>query len=144
MRDYPVEQILRGARHAIEHSEYLPTLNRMHECCQAGLAEFGLPSTRDAYREACNAPSPKAAQRWSHPAVYLAGRDSEWFFLANNTEQKALPVFERHYREYCARVMRGEQLTIPPEQALEHHEAAPLPVEEQLAQLKKLREETGI
>ncbi|GAB3273434.1 replication protein P [Parahaliea aestuarii] len=144
LRDYPVEQLLRGARHAIEHNEYLPTLNRMHECCQAGLAEFGLPSTRDAYVEACNARSPKSAQRWSHPAVYLAGRDSEWFFLANNAEQKALPVFERHYKEYCARVMRGEALTVPPEQALEHHEAEPLPVEEQLEQLRKLREETGL
>ena len=41
LADYPVEQILRGARHAIEHSEYLPTLNRMHECCQQGLTEFG-------------------------------------------------------------------------------------------------------
>ena len=43
LSDYPVEHILKGARHAIEHSEYLPTLNRMLECCQQGLADFGLP-----------------------------------------------------------------------------------------------------
>ncbi len=137
-------QILRGARHAIEHSEYLPTLNRMHECCQQGLADLGLPPAREAYREACNAASPKSAQPWSHPAVYFAGRDSEWFFLANNPEHLTRPVFEARYHEYCERVMRGEQLTIPRDRALEQHDPAPLPLEEQRAQLRKLREETGL
>src|SRR6056300_491378 len=56
LSDYPVEQILKGAKHAIEHSEYLPTLNRMHECCQQGLADIGLPAAHDAYLEACQAP----------------------------------------------------------------------------------------
>ncbi len=83
LADYPVEQILRGAKHAIENNEYLPTLNRMHECCQQGLAKYGLPQAHDAYLEACQAPSPKSAQKWSHPAVYLAGRDSDWFFLVS-------------------------------------------------------------
>jgi hypothetical protein len=144
LRHYPVEQILRGARHAIEHSEYLPTLHRMHECCQQGLAELGLPAPRDAYLEACQAPSPRAAYHWSHPAVYLAGRDSDWFFLANNPERLTWPVFERHYRDYCARALRGEPLEVPRGPALEKHDARPLPPEEQLAHLKKLREETGL
>jgi hypothetical protein len=73
LKDYPPEMILRGARYAIEHSEYLPNLSRMHDSCQQSLNEMGLPSVRDAYLEACNAPSPKAAYRWSHPAVFHAG-----------------------------------------------------------------------
>ena len=40
LQDYPVEQILKGAKHALEHSEYLPTLNRMLECCRQGLADI--------------------------------------------------------------------------------------------------------
>ena len=96
LADYPVEQILKGAKHAIEHSEYLPTLNRMLECCQQGLTDLGLPSARDAYIEACRAPAPRADQAWSHPAVYLAGRDSDWYFLANNTERSSWPVFRDH------------------------------------------------
>jgi len=144
LADYPVEQILRGARHAIENSEYLPTLNRMHECCQQGLSEFGLPTAHDAYVEACNAPSPKSAQAWSHPAVYLAGRDSDWFFLANNTERTTWPVFREHYQGYCSRVMRGDSLEIPAPEALEQAPVAPLSKSEQLAELKKLREESGI
>jgi hypothetical protein len=144
LADYPVEQILRGAKHAIEHSEYLPTLNRMHECCQQGLSEFGLPTAHDAYVEACNAPSPKSAQNWSHPAVYLAGRDSDWFFLGNNTERATWPIYRDHYQGYCARVMRGETLDIPAPEALEQSPVEPLSKAEQLVELEKLRRETGL
>ncbi len=144
LADFPVEQILKGARYAIENSEYLPTLHRMIECCQAGLAEFGLPSAHDAYVEACQAPSPKSAQPWSHPAVYLAGRDSDWFFLANNVEKVTWPVFREHYQRYCSAVLRGEQLTVPAPEALEHDEPDPLSNEEQVAELAKLRDSTGL
>ena len=144
LSDYPVEHILKGARHAIEHSEYLPTLNRMLECCQQGLADLGLPPAHNAYVEACGAPSPKSTQAWTHPAVYLAGRDSDWFFLANNTERTSLPVFKDHYDKYCARVLRGESLTVPESDALEHKPSKPIGSEEQLARLRKLREQTGL
>ncbi len=142
--DYPVEQILRGAKHAIEHSEYLPTLHRMHECCQQGLTSFGLPAAHDAYLEACKAPSPKSAQNWSHPAVYLAGKDSDWFFLANNIERISWPVFRDHYQDYCARVIRGEDLAIPEPAALEQQHSEVLQPEEQLVELHKLRDQTGL
>ena len=74
LAEFPPEQVLRGAKHAIENSEYLPTLHRMLDCCRDAVADLGLPSATDAYREACAAPSPRSAQPWSHPAVYLAGR----------------------------------------------------------------------
>jgi hypothetical protein len=144
LADYPVEQLLRGAKCAIEQSEYLPTLNRMLECCQQGLAELGLPSPYDAFVEACRAPSPKSAQHWSHPAVYLAGRDSDWFFLANNTERTSWPVFKEHYDGYCARVLRGESLEVPTPAALEQIPSAPLSADEQLSRIRELRRQTGL
>jgi len=144
LSDLPVEQILRGARHAIESSEYLPTLHRMLSCCQHGLADLGLPPAREAYAEACRARSPKSAQDWSHPAVYLAGRDSGWHFLAGNREDIALPVFREHYEGYCARVMRGEMLEVPEPESLEKPPAQPLPREAQRAELRKLREKIGL
>ncbi|RLQ22355.1 hypothetical protein DWB85_08140 [Seongchinamella sediminis] len=144
MADFPVEQILKGAKHAIENSEYLPTLHRMIECCQAGLVELGLPAPHDAYVEACQAPSPKSAQPWSHPAVYLAGRDSDWFFLANNEERRTWPVYRGHYQKYCAAVLRGEKLEVPAPEALEKDTGEPLTREEQLAELRKLRESSGL
>ncbi|MEM1111663.1 MAG: replication protein P [Pseudomonadota bacterium] len=142
--DYPVEQILQGAKHAIENSEYLPTLHRMLECCQAGLGKLGLPTARDAYIEACRAGSPKSAQAWSHPAVYLAGRDSDWFFLANNTEDVAWPVFREHYQRYCGQALAGEELSIPAPESIERQPQAPMSTTAQQAALKKLREETGL
>jgi len=144
LSDYPVEHILKGAKHAIEHSEYLPTLNRMLECCQQGLADLGLPPVHNAYVEACSAPSPKSAQAWSHAAVYLAGRDSDWFFLANNTERTSWPVFKGHYEKYCARVLRGESLTVPEPEAIEQKPSEPIASQEQLARLRELREQTGL
>jgi len=144
LRDYPVEQILKGAKHAIEHSEYLPTLHRMHECCQQGLGELGLPAAHDAYIEACKAPSPKSAQHWSHPAVYLAGRDSDWFFLANNQERQTWPVFREHYQAYCARVLQGESLVVPAPEALERKADKPLSKDEQLTALEALRRENDL
>ena len=144
LAEFPVEQILKGARHAIEHSEYLPTLNRMLECCQAGLADLGLPSAHDAYIEACQAASPKSAQPWSHPAVYLAGSDSDWFFLANNEERVAWPVYREHYQRYVAAVLRGETLEVPTPEALERQAPEPLSREEQIEELKKLRSDAGL
>jgi hypothetical protein len=137
---YPVEQILRGARHAIETSEYLPTLNRMLESCQESLREYGLPDARSAYLEACRARSPRSAQAWSHPAVYLAGRDADWFFLSNEPEQKTWPVYRERYRDYCTRVMAGEKLEIPAPQALPASSGQPSSRDEALAEIARIRE----
>ena len=116
----------------------------MLDSCRAGASELGLPSAHDAFVEACQASSPKSAQPWSHPAVYLAGRDSDWFFLANNPERDTWPVYRDHYQRYVAAALRGDTLEIPEPAALEREAAEPLTAEQQLAELKKLREETGI
>ena len=113
----------------------------MHECCREGLSEFGLPSAHDAYLEACHAATPKSAQPWSHPAVYLAGRDSDWFFLANNVERMTWPVFREHYQKYCARVICGERFDVPEPEALEQLHSAALTAEQQLEELQKLRKQ---
>lgn len=110
---YAPETILAAGRHAIESSDYLPTLNRMLGCCQQVLGEKGLPSLRDAFLEACTKPSPKHEQAWSHPLVYFAGRDSDWFYLANNAEKDTFPVFKKHYDSWLARLNRGEVIELP-------------------------------
>lgn len=144
LSDYPVEQILLGARHALETSEYLPTLHRMHRCCQDSAAAHGLPQAREAYREACNAASPRRAQAWSHPAVYLAGAACDWFFLSTHSEHETWPVFRDQYQRFCTRVIRGETLEVPAPPALERAPSKPLSLEQQKAQMAKLRRETGL
>ncbi|MCO1334735.1 replication protein P [Microbulbifer sp. OS29] len=136
------QDIMLGAKRAILQSEYLPTVHKMLKLCAAG--ENGLPEARAAYREACNAPSPKTNFHWSHLAVYHAGRESNWFFLANNPESTAYPVFAEHYRKICERVLKGEQLTAPEQLKLEESPSTPLSKEENTRRLAELRAQLGI
>ena len=144
LSQYSPETILLAAKHAIEHSEYLPTLNKMRVSCQHALTHRGLPSSYDAFVEACAKPSPKRQQTWSHPAVYFAGRDSDWFFLANHVESKTWPVFQQHYERYVDAVLRGKTLTLPAQPELPTKRSEPMSQSEQLAALKALRDETGL
>ncbi len=139
LRDFPTEQLLRGAKHAIESSEYLPTLHRMIECCHDSLRDLGLPDARSAYREACEARSPKSAQAWSHPAVYFAGRHTDWFTLANEPESRTWPLFREAYRDCCARVMRGEKMEIAAPAALPESTGELSSAEDAIAELQKIR-----
>lgn len=138
------QTILRGARKVIEESEYLPTLNRMIRACQGDPESFGLPDAHTAYVEACRASSPKSAWRWSHPAVYHAGLASDWFFLANNSEKIAFPVFERHYLRLCEKVMNGVELPLPDAPALPETIETPLSREENQQRLEALRKQMDL
>jgi hypothetical protein len=138
------ETILRGAKKVIEESDYLPTLNRMMRACQGDPEKFGLIDTHRAYVEACRAPSPKAAYAWSHAAIYHAGCASDWFFLANNTEKTAFPIFERHYLKFCERVMNGEALPSPQVFALPETIESPLSKEENLKRMEDLRKQLDL
>ncbi|WP_346837550.1 replication protein P [Microbulbifer sp. SAOS-129_SWC] len=132
-------EIVAGAKRAIRQSEYLPTVHKMLTLCAAG--DNGLPDARTAYREACNATSPKANFNWSHPVVYHAGRESNWFFLANNSESVAFPVFAEHYRKLCARVLEGEKLAAPQQLKLEENPGKPLSKAANAQKLAALRAE---
>ncbi|WP_413663425.1 replication protein P [Microbulbifer sp. CNSA002] len=136
------QDIMQGAKRAILQSEYLPTVHKMLQLCAAG--ENGLPEARAAYREACNAPSPKTNYNWSHLAIYHAGRESNWFFLANNPESIAYPVFAEHYRKICERVLGGEKLTVPEQLKLEENPGSPLSKEENSKRLSEMRAKLGI
>lgn len=138
------ETILRGARKVIEESDYLPTLHRMIRACQGSPEDFGLPDAHTAYLEACRAHSPKAAQRWSHPAVYHAGVASDWFFLVSNSEKIAFPVFERHYRHLCEKVISGADLPSPSVPALPEVIETPLSNEENQQRLASLRKQLDL
>jgi hypothetical protein len=134
---YTPEQILAAARRATHESEYLPTVRGVLKYLESGVN--GLPDVRDAYREACLAPSPKVEQQWSHPAVFLAGVASDWFFLASQTEKTALPVFEKHYRALCERVAQGEKLHMPAVAALPETIHQPMTAEQRQAAMQALR-----
>jgi hypothetical protein len=141
LSDFGPEVILAAAERIIADSEYLPTLHKMLNACRSAGMPSNLPSVRRAYEEACNKPSPKAEQKWSHPAVYLAARDCGWHLLANEVESKALPAFTQVYNQYCDRVVAGEEFIIEPPQALPETSqvmASKKHNRQQLDQLKRL------
>jgi hypothetical protein len=135
---YSAEQILAGARRAMQESEFLPTVRGVLKYLEAGA--HGLPDARDAYREACLAASPKVEQQWSHPAVYLAGAASDWFFLASQPEKAVFPVFEKHYRALCERVAQGETLQMPAVLALPEKITQPMTPAQRHAAMLALRQ----
>jgi hypothetical protein len=137
--DLPAERLVMGTKRAIKESKFLPTLQAMREFCDPKPEEFGLPSSYDAYVEACRAPSPKAAYNWSHPAVYQAGKASDWFFLASNSESKAFPVFARNYEILVERVLHGDELEQPVPPAIPATINKPLSNAERKERMKALR-----
>ncbi|GLS25298.1 replication protein P [Marinibactrum halimedae] len=135
--------ILRATKTVIAESEYLPTLHKMLRHCR-NLSHDGLPEPRAAYVEACQAPSPKAGFTWSHPAVYFAGRESDWFFLGNTPEHIAYPVFARHYEDLCQRLLDGEKLPPIERPQLPQTIETPLSKQENKEKLKVLREQLDL
>ena len=141
LQAFSPERILKACRQATRESEFLPTLHTIIKYCDVTDDELGLPDVYQAYVEACQAPNPKTDYRWSHPAVYWAGKASDWFFLANNTETKALPVFKNNYLALCERIKSGETLSAPTPTALPKPETSPLSGEETRSRIKELRKQ---
>jgi hypothetical protein len=135
--------ITQATTRVIAESDYLPTVHKFLLICDS-IDSHGLPSARGAYIEACNASKPRRDHSWSHPAVYFAGQDSDWFFLQSSTEQKAYPVFKSHYDKLCERVRGGESLTIEPTPALPSSINRPLNAEQRREALDKLKQDTGL
>jgi len=109
--------MLLASRSIIENNEFLPTLAAMIKACETS-SDLGLPEVHAAYLEACRAPSPKVSHKWSHLAVYYAGKAADWYFLQNNVEHVAYPIFKQHYQQVCDRVRLGETLAAPNKPAL--------------------------
>ena len=138
--DYSGEVIMRAAEKAVKDSTELPTVpDVVRRCDRADV--LGLPDAHAAYIEACRAPSPKHSFNWSHPAVYYAGRASDWYFLANSTERQAFPVFQRNYELLLQRLEQGESLELELAAALPEESSVPLPADQQKARLQALKQQ---
>lgn len=141
LADIHPTRIIAGGRRAISDSRYLPNIASLRRYCQPRPEELGLPDARAAYIEACRAPSPRTGHDWSHPAVYHAGRASDWHFLASSPEATAFPVFQRNYELLVERVMNGEELDPPLPPALPERTPRPLSRAEQQQYMAQLRRE---
>lgn len=139
--EFPPQVILRAVRAVVRRSEYLPTLAAIVQACENAYELFGLPTAQAAYVEACCAAEPKVQQRWSHPAVFLAAQETGWYALASESQVQVFPLFEYNYRQFCRRVMRGEELQLPVPRALPEQVVVPLSPAENLRRMAALRKQ---
>ena len=139
LSDFHPLQLVTAARRLVKSQDYLPTISTMIRACEQSFELFGLPSEWEAYTEACRAPAPKHLHDWSHPAVYFAGKATDWYLLATEPEDKVFPLFSYYYKQLCQRVMHGEQLEVPMVQALPENPSRPLSYEERQSRLQDLR-----
>lgn len=136
---YPVNLLMKVADDIIGKETFLPSIAKFKSHCDQAYDVFGLPPADSAYIEACRAPQPKKAFKWSHPAVYFAGLATDWFFLSSEPKDKVFPVFKRNYEILCDRVIKGEKLDIPMEKALPEETSTPMTQTQNKQNLKTLR-----
>ena len=120
----------------------LPSFREL--CKTIDISAHGLPDAKAAYQEACRKPSPKAAQRWSHPAVYRAGVATGWHELHARPTDDIYPRFDYHYGELVKRVLAGEDITAPVPDALPEKINTPLTPEQRISRMAELRAAQGI
>lgn len=140
LQPYSSQHILTAARRVIEESEYLPTVQKMLSTCDAMLVEYGIPEVRQAYMEAANARSPKNAQPWSHPIVYLAGKAVGWFPMTHAPETMTFPAYAKAYRELVRKVLNGERFEVDAPPQIEHRNDRKADVETIRRELQELRD----
>ena len=143
LKTFAGNTLLLAAQKSIRESSYLPTIHQMIRYCRH-IEGNCFPDCHAAYREACNATSPKRNYRWSHPVVYFAGRNCNWHFLASNSEATAYPVFKGHYEALCEQLVQGLELPAIEPLALPENSEVFLTKEENIERLATLRECTGI
>ena len=139
LASFPPELVIAATRELVLNQPFLPTIANIVDTCKSGVTLFGLPATHDAYLEACRMPAPKAAQSWSHPAVYMAGKATGWFEIANQSEGQILPLFEYHYSQLSQRALQGEELSVKAPTPLPENLDNPLSSKENQSRLQELK-----
>ncbi len=138
------EVIVRATHEEIKTADFLPTISRIVKQCVKLLTTDTLPDAHSAYLEACQAKAPRQNHPWSHPAVYYAGKQSNWLFLSSNDQALAFPVFKSHYHALCERLARGDTLPPIPPLALPVETTTPLSKQENSARLQRLRKDLAL
>jgi hypothetical protein len=119
------EQVAHGVKQARrDPSDFFPSVGRFISWCQPDPEELGLPDLEAAYQEAANHSSKPSRHRWSHPAVYHAGKIAGWHELRSEQRNKTYPLFKSSYMGIIERVLKGERFELPDRfdaTKLEHH-----------------------
>ncbi len=119
-------------------------LSAFVELCHFDEKIYGIPDALNAYREACNRPSPKIKQKWTHPIVYHCGVQTGWFELHELPEKRMYPVFKRNYEILTERVKNGEDLGIDVPKAIPQHIPEKTGKEKTRSRIAKMKAELNL
>lgn len=146
LKCYNADIILKAVKIATRESEYLPSVYTMLNACDRVLGDSGIPTPAQAYKEACLAPAPKARYKWTHPIVYLAGKDTGWQYLHETQERFALPTFSEHYQRWRAKLLNGDVIEMPqlPSSKQANTKRKKASPDEKLQKLNALRDQFSI
>ncbi|MFW1677910.1 replication protein P [Pontibacter sp. JAM-7] len=92
---------------------WMPTIAEFVGVLRDLTGDCGLPPVLQAYQEAGRFADAPSSHRWSHPAVYHAGKLTGWFRLRTEPDIRIMPDFRYQYDRICQRVRAGESLDIP-------------------------------
>ncbi len=113
LRDYNEQELVAAVNRCKEVFVWMPTVSEFLSILKKGFEDYGLASSLAAYHEACMHADHPRKHKWSHAAVYFAGRETDWFRLRTEEKSEVLADFEFNYRKLCQRVIAGEELEIP-------------------------------
>ena len=110
---YTESELVAAIDHCKENSEWMPTISEFIKVLRDLTGDHGLPSAMHAYEEACMHADHPRKHQWTHPAIYHAGKATEWFRLRTEDQPDVFPDFRYNYEVLCRRVRAGEQLDQP-------------------------------
>lgn len=106
-----IEKIKFGiSKFRMSTSPFVPTPGQFIAMCNPTAEDIGLPSSQDAYREACLNSHPTAIKKWTHPAIYHAWKETGAHELSNLSQQQSKPIFERNYEITIRMILDGKTL----------------------------------
>ncbi|MBY4676660.1 hypothetical protein K6T12_08645 [Marinobacterium sp. CAU 1594] len=118
LRGYGEAELVAAIDHCKEQLAWMPTVSEFLAILREQQGNFGLPSPHRAYEEACRFALEPTRHQWSHAAVYQAGRETGWFELRSEPEERMFKAFSYNYEICCRRVRNGEQLDQPVQKGL--------------------------
>lgn len=96
--------------HQIAAQKYYPNPGTFAALCQAAATQQrGLPTVENAFREACDKSAEPTPNRFTHLAVYLAGRATGWYELRHCSTQQQLQNLKKNFREHYQQFSRQSE-----------------------------------
>ena len=92
-------------------SPHFPSSGEFIDWCTPDPEDYGLPGERAAFNEACKNSHDPGGSKWSHPAVFVAGRETVFWDLASKPESETFVLFKHNYSVVIRRVMAGQDFS---------------------------------